>query len=501
MFRLHPLILATLIALLLAKGWAQAEETVEARAWDERWTIHSQHQTFLPGPGYHAIQSQAPRSEPVLFPRPDAAALRGAERPPLARFAAQAEPLRLASADEATPTSSNRSQGGLFGLAYLRGYLGFGVGIALPLERDFSSGFKLDSDAELLVGSVGVDLSRYISFEIAFNLYELGLDQSGVGRIGEYALYSMIPQLRLRYPLLNERLVPYLVGGAGIGFSEFNDPRPAAGQPPVLGTKTESSLVGSLGAGIEYFLAPNLAVGLESKYLFHNSMVERDGANIDVNIDSWLLTGGLRIFFPEASPASMFEGVRWPVVDKYGVRPYITLRLGKRIFADRSFTSGFELGITGGEQLNGGSIGVNLNKYLGVELAIEYHDMHINADTGFKVAEYAIWNFIPQLKLRYPLLNGDLVPYVVGGVGLGVAEVNDPTFRNTPAFGPVVSGRDLSFVGAMGLGIDYFLADNLALMAEAKYVNQHSEVDIDGMGREVNVSAYLFSAGLRVYFR
>jgi hypothetical protein len=37
---------------------------------------------------------------------------------------------------------------------------------------------------------------------------------------------AFVPQLRLRYPFLDDRLVPYLVAGAGIAFTDFNDRKP-----------------------------------------------------------------------------------------------------------------------------------------------------------------------------------------------------------------------------------------------------------------------------------
>jgi opacity protein-like surface antigen len=59
--------------------------------------------------------------------------------------------------------------------------------------------------------------------------------------------------------------VPYAIGGVGVGYAERND-RKAAG----TGVEIENSTWGvaaAVGAGIEYFVASNIAVGLESRYL------------------------------------------------------------------------------------------------------------------------------------------------------------------------------------------------------------------------------------------
>ena len=46
---------------------------------------------------------------------------------------------------------------------------------------------------------------------------------SGLGTIGEYGVFALMPQVRLRYPLFRGRLVPYVIGGAGVAFTDFND--------------------------------------------------------------------------------------------------------------------------------------------------------------------------------------------------------------------------------------------------------------------------------------
>ena len=72
---------------------------------------------------------------------------------------------------------------------------------------------------------------------------------SGFGTIGEYGVFAVMPQIRLRYPFLGDKLVPYIVGGGGIAFTDFNDRK-----APVFGVsvKDESTTrVGTIGAGIE----------------------------------------------------------------------------------------------------------------------------------------------------------------------------------------------------------------------------------------------------------
>ena len=41
--------------------------------------------------------------------------------------------------------------------------------------------------------------------------------------IGEFAMYTGMPTLRGRYPVLDGRLTPYALAGLGFGYTEFND--------------------------------------------------------------------------------------------------------------------------------------------------------------------------------------------------------------------------------------------------------------------------------------
>ena len=57
---------------------------------------------------------------------------------------------------------------------------------------------------------------------------------------------------------------------------------------------------------------------------------------------------------------------------------------------------------------------------------------------------------MPQLRLRYPL-GGRLIPYLVAGVGLAIAETNDrkPKGADVP-----LSAHDSGLPAAIGAGLD-----------------------------------------------
>ena len=61
--------------------------------------------------------------------------------------------------------------------------------------------------------------------------WETTVSQDGLGDIREYAVSSVLIQGRLRYPLMDDRLTPYIVGGVGGALTQTND-RTALGDSP-----------------------------------------------------------------------------------------------------------------------------------------------------------------------------------------------------------------------------------------------------------------------------
>jgi opacity protein-like surface antigen len=146
---------------------------------------------------------------------------------------------------------------------------------------------------------VGLNLNRYLGAEIVVNHYARDINVTGFGKVTEYDIWSFIPQVRVRYPVLGDKLVPYLMGGVGVGLTQTNDTTPlgASGQVPHF-SADDYSVVGSVGAGLEYFVAYNMAVGVDAKYLFQNPEVKIDEVETEIDLDSVLVSIGMRIFFP-----------------------------------------------------------------------------------------------------------------------------------------------------------------------------------------------------------
>jgi hypothetical protein len=97
---------------------------------------------------------------------------------------------------------------------------------------------------------------------------------------------------------MEDRLVPYLVAGGGLGFGEFND-RAVPFEQFSIGGNRDFVPLGVAGGGLEYFLADNVAIGVEAKHFFlFESEIEIDRQPRDFDLDSVNVTAGIRIFFP-----------------------------------------------------------------------------------------------------------------------------------------------------------------------------------------------------------
>jgi opacity protein-like surface antigen len=117
--------------------------------------------------------------------------------------------------------------------------------------------------------------------------------------VAELNITNFTPLIRARYPVLEGRLVSYGLAGIGMSFIEVND-RTAAGDDPNVEriSAQDNGFSGTLGAGLEYFITDNITFGIETKYVHHENQMEVDGNSQDVTIDTILVQGGLRIYFP-----------------------------------------------------------------------------------------------------------------------------------------------------------------------------------------------------------
>ncbi len=346
--------------------------------------------------------------------------------------------------------------------------------------------------------ALGGNFNRYVGGELSADVFERKMDVDGFRSVGEYAVIALVPQIRLRYPLFDGRLTPYFVAGAGVAFGEFNDRRAGTFGKSVDADRTVP--VGTVGAGLEYFLADTVAVGVEVKYLFAgNQDIRIDGVSHSNSIDSLFASFGLRLFYPErptAPPLEPREGSRR--------RLYLSLRLGGAIVTDPHVSSELEVrpeppAIGPLNQYFGGALGLEFGRYLGVELTFEGYETNLELKGVGSVTEYAVYAAVPQVRLRYPLLDGRLVPYLLAGVGGAIGELNDPKPKGATVKPQGSSGLGLAV--AVGGGLEYLVTRNVAVGLEAKYLYTRGLTLklAGGTTHEANLRPVFISLGLRVY--
>jgi opacity protein-like surface antigen len=383
----------------------------------------------------------------------------------------------------------------------LRGYLQARAGLFVLTDPDFINGVEADRVQDAYGVSVGVNLNRYFGVEIAGDMYEPAIEFSGAnaagrsGVIAEYKVWTLVPQVRLRYPLLDGRLTPYVLGGVGVSFVQINDRKPPAFGIALSGSNT--SVAVTVGGGIEYFLLNNLALGVEAKYVYAGEHDLHVGPlSGKANPSALLTTMGFRLLWPEATlPDRPAPALTAPDPDR--IRGYFQARVGGAFFPSRNLIGNVE---TDTAQIGFGfSLGADLNRYFGVELAADTTETDLNFASQGKFGEYALWSLIPQVRVRYALLGGLLVPYAIGGVGVGFTEFSDAGPR---VQGVKITAKSTSVVGSIGGGIEYFIASNLAVGLDVKYlIWGGQEFTIDGqVSGKVHPNSLYTAAALRVMF-
>jgi opacity protein-like surface antigen len=172
--------------------------------------------------------------------------------------------------------------------------------------------------------------------------------------------------------------------------------------------------------------------------------------------------------------------------DSDGFRPYLQLRSGA-------------LEISGVQDAWGAGLGVNFNRYLGFQLDFDAFERKADWPGLDQIFENSIISLTPEIRVRYPLANGRWAPYAYAGPGVTFFSFND---RKPPAFHRMVNGDSTQFSAVAGVGLEYYVADNISFSVEAKYNWINSDpVTVDGERRKIDYSSPLIMFGIRAYFR
>lgn len=382
-----------------------------------------------------------------------------------------------------------------------RPYLKVGLGRNFYLNSSDSGPVELQNPSGQPIANflIGADLSKYWGLEFGFDYVKTDILQAGGGKLGDFSTASGFVQARVRYPLMNDLLVPYALLGAGYGIGDFSG-RKNFTYP--IGGRGWSGY-GIFGGGIDYFIYRNIALNLELKDQFsYRPELTIAGSKQAINADAIAFTGGLRVYFdkPGTKAPGGFDEIVPPARDSDKFRTYVNVRAGKALYTSPNApkSSGLALNSASGPLIAGG-FGANFSRYWGSELAFEYARAQVTSPTLGKVSGYPVWTILGLVRMRYPLADGKFVPYAVFGGGAGMSEEGDDDIPQTQS--GFNGSRQTTLVGAFGGGFDYFVQDNVALTFEIRDTfNFDTDVTLNAMPVTLDLGYVSFTGGLRIFF-
>ena len=360
------------------------------------------------------------------------------------------------------------------------------------------SGARLDSPSEEphIGATLGADLGRYWGIEFAYDYIKTNLVETSGKKAGDYAATTLLGQFRFRYPLLQDRLVPYLLAGGGMGIGEFSGREDFS----FTGGGSDTVPVGVIGGGAEYFVMDNIALGIEAKYYFaFHPEIRLSGEQRKLTLDGVGVTANMRVYLDQLATGKYAQlGDRRSARDSDAMRGYLGLRGGVAFLTDTDAVPGATFDDTSGP-LASLSIGMNFNKHWGAELAFDYTRTQLRSPTLGKITGYPIWTTAALARFRYPLLNDKLSPYVLAGPGVGFGQIGD--LDQPSSVTGFAGGTDNSIVAVFGAGIDYFIGHNVTFNFEIKRATFFdTDVKLHGQPKTLSPEFVSLAAGIRVLF-
>lgn len=351
--------------------------------------------------------------------------------------------------------------------------------VASDLEFDTPNGINV-----MLGGGGGYNLTDHWSIEFQGHGTEPDVRSKSLGKVREYSNITLLPGVRFRWPFDDGHFVPWISAGIGASMNDVND----TGNTRIKLEADDMTIAGSIAAGFDYFLSPNVAIGISLQSLIYPSqdarVTLRDNANriiLDrkesMNLTSISPLAHIRVFPGQAGDGT--SGRRYLLAD-HGpfdtddIRGYIYVTGGHTQLFDKGYGGGLKLEAPGDFNATlGGGVGLNIDRYLGVEVQLTNTDPNIIGRPYGKVIELSTFTVMPLVKLRYPFLDGRLVPYVRGGVGVAFYDLNDgrPAVDviNSTGTGattvktPRSTVQEQTYAGQIGVGVEYFLNHHVSV--------------------------------------
>lgn len=163
-------------------------------------------------------------------------------------------------------------------------------GVRVAAEQPiFGTGFTTQFGA-----TVAYDFNRWLGIDLAVENYEFKLTDDDLGSIGEYSVFPVTVQPRVRLPGLSSAWEPYGFVGVGAELSELNDKTNFADHTVEGG---DIAFVGTVGGGIDIYFASNAALGLAAKYVISRGHELTVDEKLDGRLDTFLLSLSLKVLF------------------------------------------------------------------------------------------------------------------------------------------------------------------------------------------------------------
>ena len=344
----------------------------------------------------------------------------------------------------------------------------------------------------------GWNLNRHWGLELAADTWETTLHAPSIGHtVGEESVVSLSLQARYRYPLWNDRLVPYAMVGVGGTAYQFNDRKTAGFGKEIDADR--SGLVANSGVGLEYFIADNIALGVEGKYFaFDPVEVRVEDESFEFDASNWAVTVGLRLYLAENNPKPLVtQGDGGPV------RLYFGGRAGGSFLLEDTWTDSLsleeEVSAWGGvfNPHYGLCFGANFGAHWGIEVAADGGEYTLIEQEGHSLGEYAMVTAIPQIRYSWPLRGGRWVPYAAAGVGVAFGELND---LKPASDGRRLDAGGLSPASSVGVGLEWFIARNLSFHLETQWKQVWGQsAELDGIEQTGAFSQIQVLMGFRMY--
>jgi opacity protein-like surface antigen len=143
------------------------------------------------------------------------------------------------------------------------------------------------------------------------------------------------------------------------------------------------------------------------------------------------------------------------------------------------------------------AFGYDFGENLGIELAADSIEPNLEYEGYGDVSEYGMGAVMPYLRLRHPMHRGRWVPYLMAGAGIVYGESND---QKEAGAGLDIDAKGIYPAVAVGGGIEYFVARNFSLNADARWLYSWGhEFDINGSRAEGDFSTVMLNIGFRAY--